>query len=201
VYLPCWPWAAYLGGDALAKGIDACISSWNRVAPNTFPAMAKVAGNYLNSQLARLEANVNGYGEAIALGTDGMLSEGSGQNLFLVHDGTIYTSHVDGTLLPGITRLTVIALARDAGIPVVEKPLPREMVYTADEVFFSGTASEVTPIVSVDRIPVGTGKPGPITMHIQRAYLQTAGGEVDDPHGWLTYVRAERASVPRATRA
>lgn len=197
VYIPCWPWGAYLGGDALASGINACIGSWHRVAPNTAPAMAKVAGNYLSSQLIKFEAMANGYDEAIALGPNGMISEGSGQNLFLVQGGTLYTTPIDGTLLPGITRLTVMSLAHDAGIPVREQALPREMAYTADEAFLCGTASEVTPVKSVDKLPVGTGKPGPITQQIQRAFLQTAKGEIDDPHGWLTFVRAERASATR----
>ena len=197
-YVPCWTWSTYLGEDGMAKGIDACVSSWQRVAPNTFPAMAKVGGNYLNSQLIKMEAMANGYDEAIALGTDGTISEGSGQNLFVVQGGTLYTAPVAGSILPGITRLSAMALAQDAGIPVYEKVMPREMLYTADELFLCGTASEVTPVRSVDKIPVGTGKPGPVTMQIQRAYLQTARGEIEDRHGWLTYVRAERASASRA---
>jgi branched-chain amino acid aminotransferase len=198
VYVPCWPWATYLGEEAMAKGIDACVSSWNRVAPNTFPAMAKVAGNYLSSQLIKMEALTNGYDEAIALGTDGTISEGSGQNVFIVQGGTLYTAPVAGTLLPGITRLAVMTLAQDAGIPVREQVLPREMLYTADEIFVCGTASEVTPVRSMDKIPIGHGKPGPVTLQIQRAYLQTVRGEIEDKHGWLTNVRAERASASRA---
>lgn len=197
VYLPCWPWGAYLGADAMKKGVDACISTWHRVMPNTFPAMAKIAGNYLGGQLIKMEALLNGYEEAIALTPGGMLSEGSGQNLFVVQNGTLYTSPVDGTLLPGITRLTVIALAQEMGIPVREQSMPREMAYTADELFVCGTASEVTPVRSVDKIPVGTGKVGPITRQIQRAYLQTVKGETPDTHNWLTFVRAERASAKR----
>jgi branched-chain amino acid aminotransferase len=195
VYLPCWPWGAYLGEGALESGVDACVSSWHRVAPNTVPAMAKVAGNYLSGQLVKMEALANGFAEAIALGTDGMLSEGSGQNLFLVRGGTLYTPPIDGTLLPGITRETILALARDAGIPVREQPLPREMLYIADEVFLCGTASEVTPVRSVDKIPVGTGRPGPITQQLQQRFLDIARGAAADPRGWLTYVRAERASA------
>jgi branched-chain amino acid aminotransferase len=195
VYLPCWPWGAYLGSGALENGVDACVSSWHRVAPNTIPAMAKVAGNYLGSQLVKMEALANGFAEGIALGPDGMLSEGSGQNVFIVHRGTLYTPTINGTLLHGITRSSIITLARDAGIPVREEPLPREMLYRADEVFFSGTAAEVTPVRSVDHIRIGNGKPGPITLQLQQAYLQVARGEVEDRHGWLTYVRAERASA------
>jgi branched-chain amino acid aminotransferase len=194
VYLPCWPWGAYLGEGALENGVDACIASWHRVAPNTIPAMAKIAGNYLGGQLIKMEALAKGFAEAIALGTDGMLSEGSGQNLFLVRKGTLYTPPIDGTLLPGITRESVLTLAADAGIPIREEPLPREMVYVAEEVFLSGTASEITPVRSVDKITVGAGKPGPVTKELQRRFMATVRGETDDPHGWLTYVRAERAS-------
>jgi branched-chain amino acid aminotransferase len=195
VYLPCWPWDAPLGAGAMESGIDACVSSWNRMAPNTIPSMAKLAGNYLSSQLIKMEAMVNGFVEGIALGPDGMLSEGSGQNLFLVRDGTLYTPTINGTLLHGITRATILTLARDARIPVREEPMPREMLYMADEVFFSGTAAEVTPVRSVDHITVGQGKPGPVTTQLQQAFLQVARGEVEDKHQWLTYVRAERASA------
>jgi branched-chain amino acid aminotransferase len=199
VFLPCWPWGTYLGAGALENGIDACVASWQRVAPNTLPAMAKVAGNYLGSQLIKLEAMANGYGEAIALGHDGMLSEGSGQNVFLVREGTLFTPPVDGTLLPGITRRSLITLADDLGIPVKEIPLPRETLYTADEVFLCGTAAEVTPVRSVDKIPVGAGKPGPITLKLQKKFLDTVTGKTPDTHSWLTVVKAERASAKRAS--
>ena len=201
VYLPCWPWGTYLGEGALENGVDACVASWNRVAPNTIPAMAKIAGNYLGGQLIQMEAMAKGFAEAIALGTDGMLSEGSGQNLFLVRKGTLHTPPIDGTLLPGITRETVLSLAADAGIPIREEPLPREMLYVADEVFLSGTASEITPIRSVDKITVGKGKPGPVTKELQRLFMATVRGESADPHGWLTYVRAERASAQSLGKA
>jgi branched-chain amino acid aminotransferase len=194
VYLPCWPWGAYLGEGALENGVDACVSSWNRVAPNTIPSMAKVAGNYLSGQLIKMEALTNGFHEAIALTTEGMISEGSGQNVFLVSGGTLYTAPIDGTLLHGITRDTIITLARDLGLPVREQHLPREALYTADEVFLTGTASEVTPVRSVDRIKVGAGKPGPITQQLQRRFLDVARGATDDAHGWLTFVRAERTA-------
>lgn len=189
-YVPVWPWGTYLGADALTKGIDACVSTWHRVAPNTIPAMAKIAGNYLSGQLVKMEALRNGFDEGIALGTDGMLSEGSGQNLFLVRDGVLYTPPVDGTLLPGITRLSVITLAQEAGLRVQEQPMPREALHTADEVFVVGTASEVTPVRSVDRIPVGAGVPGPITLDLQRRYLDAVHGRDGDPRGWLSYCRA-----------
>jgi len=198
VYIPCWPWGAYLGDGALENGVDACISSWNRVAPNTIPAMAKVAGNYLGGQLIKMEALANGYAEGIALGPGGMISEGSGQNVFIVQGGSVLTPPIDGTMLTGITRDTILTIARESGLPVIEKPLAREMLYAADEVFFTGTAAEVTPVRSVDRITVGTGKPGPITLQLQRQFLEVARGVESDTHGWLTNVRAERASATRS---
>jgi branched-chain amino acid aminotransferase len=194
VYLPCWPWGAYLGDGALENGVDACVASWNRMAPNTIPMMAKVAGNYLSGQLIKMEALRNGFAEGIGLGPNGMISEGSGQNLFVVHRGTIYTPTINGTLLHGITRYSILTLARDMGIPVREQELPREMLYTADEVFLTGTASEVTPVRSVDRIQVGSGKRGPITTQLQQRFLDLVRGVGEDTYGWLTYVRAERAS-------
>jgi branched-chain amino acid aminotransferase len=189
VYLPCWPWGAYLGADALEKGVDACVASWHRVAPNTIPAMAKIAGNYLGGQLIKMEALANGYDEAIALGPDGMVSEGSGQNVFVVDGGVLYTPSIDGTLLPGITRSTVIALAEELGIKVVIGPLSREVLYTCDELFVCGTASEVTPVRSVDKLPVGDGKVGPITKKLQSLFLDIVNGRVADTRGWLTYVK------------
>lgn len=189
VYLPCWPWGTYLGDGALENGVDACVSSWHRVEPNTIPAMAKIAGNYLSGQLIKMEALANGYAEGIALSPSGMVSEGSGQNVFLVQDGTIVTTPLDGTILSGITRATIMQLAADAGIPVREAHIPREMLYMADEVFFTGTAAELTPVRSIDRITIGAGKMGPITKIMQTQYLDLVHGRVDDPHGWLTYVR------------
>jgi branched-chain amino acid aminotransferase len=200
VYLPCWPWGAYLGEGALSEGVDACVSSWHRMAPNTLPAIAKIAGNYLGGQLIKMEALANGFAEAIALGPDGMLSEGSGQNLFIVSDGTLFTAPIDGTLLPGITRSTILTLAREAGIPIREQPLPRETLYTADEVFLTGTASEVIPVRSVDKLPVADGKPGAMTLKLQRLYLDIVNGRVDDAHGWLTHVREGRTGTHRGSR-
>ena len=194
VYLPCWPWGTYLGHGALENGIDACVTSWHRVAPNTIPAMAKVAGNYLGSQLVKMEALRNGFAEGIALTTDGLISEGSGQNLFLVYRGVLYTPTINGTLLHGVTRFSILTLARDMGFEVREQEMPREMLYTADEVFLCGTASEVTPVRSVDRIEIGNGRRGPVTTQVQQRFLDIARGAVDDPYGWLTYVRAERES-------
>ncbi|HEY4100808.1 MAG TPA: branched-chain amino acid transaminase [Gemmatimonadales bacterium] len=195
MYVPCWPWGAYLGEGALENGIDACVSSWHRVAPNTIPAAAKIAGNYLGGQLIKMEALANGFSEAIALGPGGMLSEGSGQNVFIVHGGTVYTPPIDGTLLTGVTRSTILTLASEAGIPVREQPLAREMLYAADEVFLTGTASEVTPVRSVDHIAVGSGKRGPVTKQLQREYLDIASGAREDRHGWLTNVGAEVAAI------
>jgi branched-chain amino acid aminotransferase len=189
VYLPCWPWGTYLGQGALENGVDACVSTWNRVAPNTIPAAAKIGGNYLSGQLVKMEALANGYDEGIALAPGGTISEGSGQNIFLVTDGVIYTPPIDGTLLTGITRDTVSTLARDAGYTLIEKALPRESLYLADEIFLTGTASEVTPVRSVDKIKVGDGKVGPITRAIQKEYLAIAMGEAPDRHGWLTMVK------------
>ena len=184
-YIVCWPWGQYLGTEALEQGVDACVSSWNRPAPNTLPALAKAGGNYVISQLMRMEAEVNGYAEAIGLGPDGLVSEGSGQNLFLVDGGVLYTPPLDGTLLHGITRDSVLKLAANLGIQTCEQPVPREMLYVADEVFFTGTASEITPVRSVDRIEVGGGGVGPITQRLQEEYLGIATGERPDRYGWL----------------
>jgi branched-chain amino acid aminotransferase len=189
VYLACWPWGAYLGEGTLENGVDVCVSSWNRVAPNTFPSMAKMAGNYLNGMLVKMEALADGYAEAIALDTNGLVSEGSGQNVFVVKDGTIHTAPINGSLLHGITRDTILSLAQDAGIPVREGPLPREMLYLADEVFFCGTAVEVVPVRSVDKVPVGSGRPGTVTLDIQRRFMDLVHGRTGDPRGWLSYVR------------
>jgi branched-chain amino acid aminotransferase len=187
-YLPCWPWGAYLGDEALEKGVDACVASWARVAPNTIPAVAKIAGNYLSGQLIKMEALRNGYEEAIALGPEGMVSEGSGQNVFAVDGGVIYTPPLDGTLLPGITRDTVLKLAEELRLRIIVQPLSREVLYTCDELFVCGTASEITPIRSVDRLPVGDGKVGPVTRAIQARFLDIVNGRAPDTYGWLTAV-------------
>ena len=192
VYLPCWEWGTYLGAGALEEGIDACISSWNRMAPNTIPAMAKMAGNYLSGQLIKMEALANGFAEAIALGPDGRLSEGSGQNVFVVSHGVLYTPPFNGTLLAGITRDSVLTIADDLGIRVREQEMPRESLYSADEIFLTGTASEVTPVRSLDRLSIGSGKRGPVTETIQRRYLEVARGAAPDTHGWLTFVRGDQ---------
>ena len=195
VFLPCWPWGAYLGDHAMENGADACVSSWHRMAPNTTPSMAKVAGNYLGGQLIKMEALANGYDEAIALGPDGLISEGSGQNVFIVQKGVVFTTPTNGTLLPGITRDSIMTLAMDSGLEVREQGLQREMLYTADEVFLTGTASEVTPVRSVDKIKVGAGKTGEVTKLLQRTFLDVVHGKTEDTHHWLCQVRAERASA------
>ena len=195
VYLPCWPWGSYLGDHAMENGADTCVSSWHRMAPNTTPSMAKIAGNYLGGQLIKMEALANGYDEAIALGPDGLISEGSGQNVFLVQKGVLFTTPTNGTLLPGITRDSIMTLARDAGLDVREGPLQREMLYTSDEIFLTGTASEVTPVRSVDKIKVGIGRAGEVTKLLQRTFLDIVQGKTDDKYNWLCHVRAERASA------
>jgi branched-chain amino acid aminotransferase len=186
VYIINYPWGKYLGGEN--DGADVCVSSWTRIAPNTLPAMAKSGANYMNSQLIKMEAIVNGYVEGIALDVNGYISEGSGENVFLVRKGTLMTAPLGNSVLPGITRDTVLQIARDLGIPIVEQMLPREMLYICDEAFFSGTAAEVTPIRSVDKVSVGTGAIGPITKAIQKEFYAIVRGEKPDRHNWLTPV-------------
>ena len=194
-YICCFPWGTYLGEGALEAGVDVCVSTWHRPAPNTFPALAKAAGHYNNAQLIKMEAVAHGYAEAIALAPDGTVSEGSGQNLFLVRDGIVITPPIDGTALSGITRDAILEIARDLGIPTREQIVQREALYTADELFFTGTAAEVTPIRSVDRITVGCGRAGELTRVLQREFMRIAQGETADRHGWLTHVRSENAAL------
>src|ERR1700732_105983 len=189
-YMACWTWGAYLGADALTKGVDIGVSSWTRIAPNTLPAMSKAAANYMNSQLIRMEASFNGYAEGIALDSDGHVSEGSGMNVFVVHDGTLYTPPLAASILPGITRDCIVKLAEDLGIPVKESIIPREMLYLADEIFFVGTAVEVTPVRSVGKITIGKGSAGPITRSIQEEFFAVTSGRKADRHNWLTQVSA-----------
>jgi branched-chain amino acid aminotransferase len=179
---------AYLGEEGLKHGIDACVSSWQRAAPNTFPTTAKAGGNYLNSQLVAMEARANGFAEGIALAADGTLSEGSGENLFLVRKGVLYTPPAAASILVGITRDTVFELAHDLGLKVVEQALPRELLYLADEVFMTGTAAEITPVRSVDRRPIGSGSRGPITAALQEKFFGLFDGRTADRWGWLDYV-------------
>ncbi len=188
VYICCWEWGKYLGAEALEQGVDVCVSSWTRIAPNTLPAMAKVAANYMNSQLIKMEAVLNGYAEGIALDASGYASEGSGENLFLIRDGVIYTPTLGTSTLPGITRDTAITLAREAGIEVKEQAIPREWLYIADELFFTGTAAEISPIRSVDKISIGSGSRGPITQKLQKAFDDILTGKAEDRFGWLTHV-------------
>ena len=188
VYAACWEWGKYLGEAALADGVDVCVSSWSRLAPNTLPSMAKAGANYMNSQLIKMEAVANGYSEGIALDTSGYVSEGSGENIFLVRDGKIITPPLGASVLPGITRDTVLKLAARLSIPVVESLVPREMLYIADEVFFSGTAAEITPIRSVDRIQIGIGRRGPVAEALQREFFDVVEGRAADEFGWLTPV-------------
>src|ERR1700758_2106762 len=186
VYIINYPWGKYLTGEN--EGCDVCVSSWTRLAPNTPPAMAKAGANYMNSQLIKMEAIVNGYAEGIALDTSGYVSEGSGENVFLVRNGVLQTAPLGNSVLPGITRDSVLQIARDLNIPVLEQMIPREMLYLADEAFFSGTAAEVTPIRSVDKITVGKGVTGPITRAIQKEFYAIVKGEKADRHHWLTPV-------------
>jgi branched-chain amino acid aminotransferase len=189
-----WEWGAYLGAGALENGVDVRVSSWTRAHPNTFPTLAKSSANYANSQLIKMEAVAEGYSEGIALDTQGNLSEGSGQNLFLVRDRLIYTPAIHSSILQGITRDSVITIARDLGYEVRETAIPREMLYLADEAFFCGTAVEVTPIRTIDRIPVGTGARGPVTAAIQKHFFGIIKGDIPDTHRWLTPVPAVVAS-------
>jgi branched-chain amino acid aminotransferase len=197
IYMACWAWGAYLGPDALTKGVEVGVSSWTRIAPNTLPAMSKAAANYMNSQLIRMEAHFNGYAEGIALDTGGHVSEGSGMNVFLVHNGTIYTPPLATSILPGITRDTIVKIAEDLNIPVKEQVIPREMLYIVDELFFVGTAVEVTPIRSVDHIQIGKGVAGPITRKIQEEFFGITSGTKPDRHNWLTPVNAPVAATTR----
>jgi branched-chain amino acid aminotransferase len=193
--MACWLWGAYLGPDALTKGVEVGVSSWTRIAPNTLPAMSKAAANYMNSQLIRMEAQFNNYAEGIALDADGHVSEGSGMNVFLVHDDVLYTPPLATSILPGITRDSVVTMAKDLSIPVKEMVIPREMLYIADEVFFCGTAVEVTPIRSVDHIQVGKGVAGPITRKLQEEFFAITSGSKPDKHNWLTAVNAPVAAT------
>lgn len=190
-----WEWGAYLGEDALEHGVDVQVSSWGRGAPNRFPSVAKSTANYANSQLIKMEATLNGYAEGIALDPRGFVSEGSGQNIFVVRDGLIATPPSADSILPGITRDVVMTLADDLGFEVREETLPREALYIADEVFFTGTAAEISPIRSIDKITIGSGKRGPVTAAIQRRFFDIIHGRVADTHGWLKFVYDDRAAA------
>ena len=194
-FIAVWEWGAYLGPEALAEGVDVQVASWARMAPNTFPAMAKAGGNYLNAGLVKMDAVLNGYEEGIMLSVDGHLAEGSGENLFLVRDGVLYTAPTSLSILPGITRDSIIRIARDRGYTVEEKNIPREALYIADELFFTGTAAEVTPIRSVDKYKIGSGRRGPITHELQEAFFDIVQ-RGNDPYGWLTPVPTAAPAEP-----
>jgi branched-chain amino acid aminotransferase len=183
-----WRWGAYLGPEALENGVPVCVASWNRMAPNTMPDMAKSGANYMNAQLIKLEAKEHGYVEGIALDVFGFVSEGSGENVFIVKDSTLITPPFSASILPGITRNTVIMLALDLGIKVIEQNIPREALYIADEVFFTGSAAEITPINSVDKVKIGDGKRGPITRTLQEKFFGIVNGQTEDSNNWLTYI-------------
>ncbi len=189
-YIAVWPWGAYLGAEALENGVDVQVSTWTRISPNTLPTLAKAAANYMNAQLIKMEAVSNGFSEGIALDAQGFVSEGSGENIFLVRQGCLVTPSMSSSILPGITRDTVIRIAREAGIEVREERVPREALYIADELFFTGTAAEITPIRSVDRVTVGAGHRGEITRTLQEAYFSLIRGKSEDSHGWLTPLHA-----------
>lgn len=186
--IAAWSWGKYLGEEALEKGVDVGVSTWRRLAPDTMPNMAKAGSNYMNSQLAKIESMENGYNEAIMLDYHGMVSEGTGENVFLVHDGVLYTPPISNSLLPGITRDSIIKLAKSLDIEVREENIPREMLYIADEVFMTGTAAEVTPIRSVDQIRIGSGKKGEITDKLQETFFSIISGYQEDTFGWLTLI-------------
>jgi len=188
VAIAVWEWGAYLGAGALEQGIDVCVSSWRRAAPDTMPTLAKASGNYLNSQLIKLEAITNGYAEGIALGVDGTVSEGSGENIFVIRENVIYTTPLSSAILSGVTRSSVLTLAKEIGYSIVEMAIPREMLYIADEVFFTGTAAEITPVRSIDKIIIGTGKAGPVTKKLQDVFFDIIQSG-QDKHNWLTFVR------------
>jgi branched-chain amino acid aminotransferase len=187
-YIATWEWGAYLGPEALEQGVDVCVSSWNRAAANTFPALAKAGANYMNSQLIKMEALLNGFAEGIALDSNGYVSEGSGENIFIIRNGEIFTPPLSSSILPGLTRNTVLHICNDLNIKVTERMVPREMLYIADEVFFTGTAAEITPIRSIDKIQIGLGKRGMITEKIQREFFKIFTGERKVPEDWLTKI-------------
>ncbi len=188
VVIAVWEWGAYLGTEALEKGVSVRFSSWTRLAPNTMPALAKAGSNYMNFQLVKMEAKSDGYVEGIALDTHGYVSEGGGENIFMARNGNIYTPDTGSSILPGITRHSVIVLARELGYEVTQRPIPRESLYIADEVFFTGSAAEISPISKIDQIEIADGRRGPITKALQEAFFAITTGEVEDRHGWLTAV-------------
>jgi branched-chain amino acid aminotransferase len=190
--IAAWPWGKYLGEEAIEQGVDVGISSWRRMAPDTMPNMAKAGSNYMNSQLAKMESIVNGYDEGIMLDYQGMVSEGSGENIFVVLDGVLYTPPLSSSLLSGLTRNAIIILAKDMGLEVREEQIPREMLYISDEVFLTGTAAEVTPVRSIDKIMIGEGCRGRLTKKIQNVFFAIVNGETKNDHGWLTFLENDK---------
>ncbi|HEY6218034.1 MAG TPA: branched-chain-amino-acid transaminase, partial [Pyrinomonadaceae bacterium] len=193
-YIGAWDWGKYLGDEAIERGVDVCVSTWNRLTPNSMPAMAKSGANYMNSQLIKMEALLNGFAEGIALDDRGYVSEGSGENIFLVTGDIVLTPPLSSSILPGITRDSVIQICQELGITVKERTIQRAALYVADELFFSGTAAEITPIRSVDRITVGQGGRGPITEKIQKVFFEITKGERPAPGKWLTYINETKAA-------
>lgn len=196
-YVLAWSWGAYLGPHTVERGVDVCVSSWTRPASNTHPAMAKAGGNYLSSQLMKMEAVSRGFQEAIGLSTDGTVSEASGQNLFLVREGELVTAPLAATILAGVTRDSVLRIAEDLGVPVRETRIPRELLYLADEIFLCGTASEIVPVRSVDGVQVGGGSAGPVTRRVQERFFGITRGELEDTRGWLEYPAATAVGAAR----
>jgi branched-chain amino acid aminotransferase len=188
VAIAAWEWGSYLGAEALEKGVNVCVSSWNRAAPNTFPSLAKAGGNYINSQLVKMEAVLGGYDEGIVLDSYGYVSEGSGENLFLINDGALFTPPISSAILPGITRDSAAQIAVELGYQVTERQVTRENLYIVDELFFTGTAAEISPIATVDKITIGEGRRGPITTEIQEYFFELLSGEREDKFGWLTMI-------------
>ncbi|MDX6613526.1 MAG: branched-chain amino acid aminotransferase [Blastocatellia bacterium] len=197
-YIGAWDWGKYLGDEAIEKGVDVCVSTWNRLTPNSMPAMAKSGANYMNSQLIKMEAILNGYAEGIALDDRGYVSEGSGENIFMVAGDMVITPPLSSSILPGITRDSVIQICNELGIPVKERSIQRAALYVADELFFSGTAAEITPIRSVDRITVGSGGRGSVTERIQKTFFDITSGERQPPGPWLTYVNESATTRPES---
>lgn len=195
VLIAAFNWGRYLGASAIDEGVDACVASWARSAPNTLPTGAKAAGNYLSSLLIASEARRNGFHEGIALDSRGQVSEGAGQNIFMVKNGVLYTPPATASILPGLTRDAVLTLAREDGLEIVEAPIAREALYIADEIFFTGTAAEISPVRSIDRLAVGSGKPGPLTQHLQQRFFGLFNGETEDNWGWLDTVEASDAAA------
>jgi branched-chain amino acid aminotransferase len=198
-YIGAWDWGKYLGEEAIERGVDVCVSTWNRLTPNSMPAMAKSGANYMNSQLIKMEALLNGFAEGIALDDRGYVSEGSGENIFVVNNGIVNTPPLSSSILPGITRDSVIQICNELGIAVKERSIQRAALYVADELFFSGTAAEITPIRSVDRITVGNGGRGEITAEIQKVFFEITSGNRPAPDKWLTYVLEEKAEQSTTT--